>query len=169
MPLYLEKACSKSIGEVLGQFAQSKADRDSKLDAIRSDTAEAIEGLKDTDPVRQLVSSNSKALPTSFKALTKKLMRQQIVKDGKRVDGRTLDEVRPISAAAGVLPKRVHGSGLFQRGPSPGPAVQRPAPGGAPKAPGGAPKAPGGPAPGGPPAPPGGPAPGSAPPAGGAP
>ena len=116
LPLYLEKACSKSIGEVLGQFAQSKADRDSKLDAIRSDTAEAIEGLKDTDPVRQLVSSNSKALPTSFKALTKKLMRQQIVKDGKRVDGRTLDEVRPISAAAGVLPKRVHGSGLFQRG-----------------------------------------------------
>ena len=116
LPLYLEKACSKSIGEVLGQFAQSKADRDSKLDAIRSDTAEAIEGLKDTDPVRQLVSSNSKALPNSFKALTKKLMRQQIVKDGKRVDGRTLDEVRPISAAAGVLPKRVHGSGLFQRG-----------------------------------------------------
>ena len=116
LPVYLEKACSKSIGEVLGQFAQSKADRDSKLDAIRSDTAEAIEGLKDTDPVRQLVSSNSKALPTSFKALTKKLMRQQIVKDGKRVDGRTLDEVRPISAAAGVLPKRVHGSGLFQRG-----------------------------------------------------
>jgi polyribonucleotide nucleotidyltransferase len=116
LPLYLEKACSKSIGEVLGQFAQSKADRDSKLDAIRSTTAEAIEGLKDTDPVRQLVSSNSKALPTSFKALTKKLMRQQIVKDGKRVDGRTLDEVRPISAAAGVLPKRVHGSGLFQRG-----------------------------------------------------
>ena len=116
LPLYLEKACSKSIGEVLGQFAQSKADRDSKLDAIRITTAEAIEGLKDTDPVRQLVSSNSKALPTSFKALTKKLMRQQIVKDGKRVDGRTLDEVRPISAAAGVLPKRVHGSGLFQRG-----------------------------------------------------
>ncbi len=116
LPLYLEKACSKSIGEVLGQFAQSKADRDSKLDAIRNTTAEAIEGLKDTDPVRQLVSSNSKALPTSFKALTKKLMRQQIVKDGKRVDGRTLDEVRPISAAAGVLPKRVHGSGLFQRG-----------------------------------------------------
>ena len=43
-------------------------------------------------------------------------MRQQILKDGKRVDGRTLDQVRPISAAAGVLPKRVHGSGLFQRG-----------------------------------------------------
>ncbi|WP_186583208.1 polyribonucleotide nucleotidyltransferase [Synechococcus sp. MEDNS5] len=116
LPVYLEKACTKAIGEVLSQFEQSKADRDSKLDAIRSSTAETIEGLKESDPVRKLVSANSKALPTSFKALTKKLMRQQIVKDGKRVDGRTLDQVRPISAAAGVLPKRVHGSGLFQRG-----------------------------------------------------
>ena len=116
LPAYLEKTCSKAIGEVLSQFAQSKADRDSKLDAIRSSTAETIDGLKDSDPVRQLVSANGKALPTSFKALTKKLMRQQIVKDGKRVDGRSLDEVRPISAAVGVLPKRVHGSGLFQRG-----------------------------------------------------
>ena len=116
LPVYLEKACSKSIGEVLSQFDQSKAERDEKLDAIREKTAETIEGLKESDPVRQLVSGNGKALPNSFKALTKKLMRQQIVKDGKRVDGRTLDQVRPISAAAGVLPKRVHGSGLFQRG-----------------------------------------------------
>ena len=116
LPVYLEKACSKSIGDVLSQFDQSKAERDEKLDAIRDQTAETIDGLKDSDPVRQLVSGNGKALPTSFKALTKKLMRQQIVKDGKRVDGRSLDQVRPISAAAGVLPKRVHGSGLFNRG-----------------------------------------------------
>jgi len=116
LPLYLEKACSKPIGEVLSQFEQSKAERDEKLDAIRSSTAEAIQGLKDSDPVRVAVTANSKALPNSFKALTKTLMRQQILKDGKRVDGRNLDQVRPISAAAGVLPKRVHGSGLFQRG-----------------------------------------------------
>ena len=43
-------------------------------------------------------------------------MRSQIVNDGKRVDGRDLDEVRRISASAGILPKRVHGSALFQRG-----------------------------------------------------
>jgi len=116
LPTYLEKQCSKPIGEVLKQFGQSKADRDAKLDAIRASTAETIQGLKEDDPVRQAVSANSKALPATFKALTKKLMRQQILKDGKRVDGRGLDEVRPISAAAGVLPKRVHGSGLFQRG-----------------------------------------------------
>ena len=111
LPTYLEKNCSKAIGEVLKQFEQTKGERDDKLDAIRSSTAETIAGLKDDDPVRVAVSSNGKALPNSFKALTKKLMRQQILKDGKRADGRALDEGRTISAAAGVLPKRVHGSG----------------------------------------------------------
>jgi polyribonucleotide nucleotidyltransferase len=116
LPTYLEKQCAKPIGEVLKQFSLSKAERDAKLDAIKAEVAETIAGLKDDDAVKVAVSSNGKALGNSYKALTKKLMREQIVKDGKRVDGRNLDEVRPISAAAGVLPKRVHGSALFQRG-----------------------------------------------------
>jgi polyribonucleotide nucleotidyltransferase len=44
------------------------------------------------------------------------MMRQQIISDNVRVDGRKLDEVRPISCRVGLLPKRVHGTGLFQRG-----------------------------------------------------
>lgn len=43
-------------------------------------------------------------------------MRRQVVEDKVRVDGRKLDEVRPISCNVGVLPQRVHGSGLFNRG-----------------------------------------------------
>ena len=43
-------------------------------------------------------------------------MRAQIIKEGKRVDGRELNEVRAIEADAAVLPNRVHGSALFQRG-----------------------------------------------------
>lgn len=43
-------------------------------------------------------------------------MREQIIKEGKRVDGRELNEVRAIDADAAVLPNRVHGSALFQRG-----------------------------------------------------
>jgi polyribonucleotide nucleotidyltransferase len=116
LPTYLEKECAKPIGEVLKQFTLSKAERDAQLDAIKAGVAETIAGLKDDDAVKQAVASSGKVLGNSYKALTKKLMREQIVKDGKRVDGRNLDEVRPISAAAGVLPKRVHGSALFQRG-----------------------------------------------------
>jgi polyribonucleotide nucleotidyltransferase len=116
LPTYLEKQCAKPIGEVLKKFTLSKAERDAQLDAIKAGVAETIAGLKDDDAVKQAVASSGKVLGNSYKALTKKLMREQIVKDGKRVDGRNLDEVRPISAAAGVLPKRVHGSALFQRG-----------------------------------------------------
>ena len=116
LPKFLEKECAKPIGEVLKQFSQTKTERDDKLDAIKAEVAEKISGLKEDDAVKVAVSSNGKALGNNYKALTKKLMREQIIKEGKRVDGRNLDEVRPISAAAGVLPKRVHGSGLFQRG-----------------------------------------------------
>ncbi len=116
VPSYLEKNCSKAIGEVLKQFEQTKEERDNKLEEIKSGASETIEALKEDHAVRKALASNTKLLSNSFKALTKKLMREQIIKDGKRVDGRKLDEVRKIDAAAGVLPKRVHGSGLFQRG-----------------------------------------------------
>ena len=45
----------------------------------------------------------------------KKVVREQIVQKGKRPDGRTVDEIRELTAQAGFLP-RVHGSGLFSRG-----------------------------------------------------
>jgi polyribonucleotide nucleotidyltransferase len=114
LPSFLEKECAKGIGEVLKQFSQTKPERDEKLDAIKAEVVEKIAGLAEDDPIR--AAASGKALANSYKSLTKQLMRAQIVKDGKRVDGRNLDEVRPISAAAGVLPKRVHGSALFQRG-----------------------------------------------------
>ena len=116
LPAFLEQECAKDIGKILKQFDQTKAERDAKLDQIKASVSQAIATLKDDDAVKLAVSGNSKALTNSYKSLTKKLMRLQILQDGKRVDGRALDEVRPISAAVGVLPKRVHGSGLFQRG-----------------------------------------------------
>jgi polyribonucleotide nucleotidyltransferase len=116
LPSYLEKECAQGISEVLKHFEQTKAERDEKLDAIKAEVGEKIAALNGEDPIKVAVSSNSKLLGNSYKSLTKKLMRRQIVVEGKRVDGRNLDEVRPIQAAVSVLPKRVHGSGLFQRG-----------------------------------------------------
>ncbi|WP_411867831.1 polyribonucleotide nucleotidyltransferase [Vulcanococcus limneticus] len=114
LPAFLEKECSAAIGEVLQHFEQTKAERDEKLDAIKAEVVTKIAALAEDDPIR--LAASGKALGNSYKGLTKKLMRGQILKEGKRVDGRSLDQVRPISAAAGVLPKRVHGSALFQRG-----------------------------------------------------
>ncbi len=116
LPTWLDKQGSSAIGEVLAQFSQTKPERDARLDVIKAELSEKIAALKDQDPVKVAVAAHGKALGNAYKSLTKKLMREQILRDGKRVDGRSLDEVRPISAAVGVLPKRVHGSGLFQRG-----------------------------------------------------
>jgi polyribonucleotide nucleotidyltransferase len=116
LPTYLDQECAQAIGEVLQHFEYTKPEREEKLDAIKAGVAEKIAALPEDDPIRQTVTANGKAFGNGFKALTKKMMREQIVRDGKRVDGRALDQVRPITAAAGVLPRRVHGSGLFQRG-----------------------------------------------------
>lgn len=47
--------------------------------------------------------------------IEKKVVREYIAKEGKRVDGRRLDQIRTMSADVALLP-RTHGSGLFQRG-----------------------------------------------------
>jgi len=47
--------------------------------------------------------------------LQKYVVRRWILDDGKRVDGRSLDEIRPLASEVGILP-RTHGSGLFTRG-----------------------------------------------------
>ncbi|MEM8545652.1 MAG: polyribonucleotide nucleotidyltransferase, partial [Cyanobacteria bacterium P01_H01_bin.119] len=113
---FISKKATDDIKQVLTQFELSKAERDEKLDVIKDAIATEIEGLAEDNSVRAAVAANGKALGKTFKSLTKKLMRQQIVKDGVRVDGRKLDEVRPISCRVGLLPSRVHGSGLFNRG-----------------------------------------------------
>ncbi len=113
---YLEKNCTKSISEVLKKFEQTKEERDNKIEEIKISISSKIDGLKDDNAVKKSLSSNNKLLDNSYKALTKKLMRDQIIKEGKRVDGRELNEVRAIDADAAVLPNRVHGSALFQRG-----------------------------------------------------
>ncbi len=113
---YLDKNCTKSISEVLKNFDQTKEERDNKIEEIKISISSKIDALKDDNAVKKSLSLNNKLLENSYKALTKKLMRDQILKEGKRVDGRELNEVRAIDADAAVLPNRVHGSALFQRG-----------------------------------------------------
>lgn len=113
---FVAKQATDGIKGVLKQFELSKADRDSKLDAIKDEVAAAIEALPEDNPVKVAIAANGKALGKTFKSLTKTLMRQQIIEDKVRVDGRKLDQVRPISCRVGLLPQRVHGSGLFNRG-----------------------------------------------------
>ena len=114
---FLQERAAEPITKILAQFDLGKDGRDKALDEIKETSiVSAIAELPEEDPVKQSVTESPKLLPTLYKKLTKKLMRRQILEDGVRVDGRKLDEVRPISCMVGVLPQRVHGSGLFNRG-----------------------------------------------------
>src|SRR4029077_19695904 len=77
----------------------------------------------ETDRVKALAQAKlaeqfegrEKEISAAFRALTKKLVRQRIISEGLRIDGRGLTDIRPLAAMTHVLP-RVHGSALFERG-----------------------------------------------------
>jgi polyribonucleotide nucleotidyltransferase len=83
-----------------------KQDREEATDALRTRVAEQLAGR---------FEGREKELSGAFRALTKKLVRQRILRDKVRIDGRGLSDIRTLSAEVGVVP-RVHGSALFQRG-----------------------------------------------------
>ena len=56
-----------------------------------------------------------KEISAALRSLTKKLVRQRVLRDKVRIDGRGLKDIRPLSAEVEVIP-RVHGSALFERG-----------------------------------------------------
>lgn len=87
-------------------LATDKQDRDQKVSEL---TVEAQAALAEQFPEMQ-----GKINEAIYK-LEKKVVREYILKEGKRVDGRSLDAIRELSAEVGILP-RTHGSGLFQRG-----------------------------------------------------
>jgi polyribonucleotide nucleotidyltransferase len=71
--------------------------------------AETLAALAEKYPERE------KEISSFFEKELKTFVRNQILDHGQRPDGRTLEQIRPISCEAGILP-RVHGSGLFTRG-----------------------------------------------------
>jgi polyribonucleotide nucleotidyltransferase len=113
---FIADRATKPVQLILAKGEPDKKLRDTALDAVKAEVVTAIAELPETDPIVVAAAANSKVVDGLFKSVTKKLMRQQIIEQGVRVDGRKLDEVRPISCQVGLLPKRVHGSGLFNRG-----------------------------------------------------
>ncbi len=113
---YVAERATAPVKEVIARFEKDKKIREAALDAVKATIVADIALMDDANLVKVAVSANGKALSETFKSITKKLMRSQIIEDGVRIDGRKLDEIRPISCQVGVLPNRVHGSGLFNRG-----------------------------------------------------
>ncbi len=108
---YAEDVYDAVAGEVSAELAQAltiapKQEREAETDRVK---ALAVEKLA------QQFEGRESEISASFRSLTKKLVRERVIRDGIRIDGRGLTDIRPLSAQTHVLP-RVHGSALFERG-----------------------------------------------------
>ncbi|HHE31358.1 MAG TPA: polyribonucleotide nucleotidyltransferase [Chlorobaculum parvum] len=118
---FIEENCAANLKE-LAYKPLAKEERSDRTKAIYKETiAKTLEHFSSI--TREEVEANpEKALCLSehmidecIHDVEKKVMRHMILDDSKRLDGRTLNEVRPISIELGLIP-RAHGSALFTRG-----------------------------------------------------
>jgi polyribonucleotide nucleotidyltransferase len=103
----VEAAASDKLRELLA--IAGKQDREAKLD-------EAKEILKaDLAGEGKSFQGREKEISAAYRAVQKKLVRERILRDKVRIDGRGLADIRALGAEVEVLP-RVHGSAIFERG-----------------------------------------------------
>ncbi len=107
----LSKAVSKA-GEKAMRSAYAITDKQERTAAVSA----AKDAIKEALTEEQLEDPN---LGTALKKLESTVLRGDVVKNGKRIDGRALDTVRSIVCETGFLP-RTHGSALFTRGETQG-------------------------------------------------
>ncbi|MGH3450669.1 MAG: polyribonucleotide nucleotidyltransferase, partial [Haloechinothrix sp.] len=98
-------------GVVADELAQaltvvSKKERENRLDELKAGCLEQL---------AERFEGREKEISGAFRGLTKQLVRQRVLRDHVRIDGRGVRDIRPLIAEVEVLP-RVHGSALFERG-----------------------------------------------------
>ncbi|MGD2103488.1 MAG: polyribonucleotide nucleotidyltransferase [Anaerolineae bacterium] len=97
-----EQASDRIAEAVFG--AEDKEDRDNRIRQLQKEMVAHFEDAWDADAIKEALDN-----------VMRDIIRQRTIHDGVRADGRRKDEIRPLSAEAGLLP-RAHGSGLFTRG-----------------------------------------------------
>ncbi len=101
----VEAAATAELAQALavaGKQEREEAHRRRQAPACSRSSARTFEGRE-------------KEIGAAFRSLTKKLVRERVLRDKVRIDGRGLTDIRTLSAEVGVIP-RVHGSALFERG-----------------------------------------------------
>ena len=102
----------KAAGEEQMRAAFAIRDKQERTHAISA----AKEAIKAQLSEEQIEDAN---LGAALKKLESVVLRGDVVRNGNRIDGRRLDEIRPIACETGLLP-RTHGSALFTRGETQG-------------------------------------------------
>ncbi|MDQ3054873.1 MAG: polyribonucleotide nucleotidyltransferase, partial [Actinomycetota bacterium] len=101
-------AVESHAGQALSAAQQiaDKGDREAEGDRIKNETKAAL---------AEQFEGREKEISAAVRSVTKKIVRQRILRDKVRIDGRGLTDIRPLTAEVEVIP-RVHGSALFERG-----------------------------------------------------
>ncbi len=99
----VEAAAAERLTQV--QAIAGKQERNDATDALKDEVVSSLAQFE----------GREKEVSAAFRAVTKKVVRQRILRDKVRIDGRGLTDIRPLSAEVEVIP-RVHGSALFERG-----------------------------------------------------
>lgn len=100
----LKKDFKKNLDQFIENLASKEFEDKNALNAFVSEVAEITKDEYD-----------KKVIAKAIDTLTKKMIRENVMKTKKRIDGRALDQVREITVEVGILP-RTHGSAIFQRG-----------------------------------------------------
>ena len=118
---YKSFAVNEDVYEIIaGEFAErmkndvqtpDKPERDAKIDKLTED----VNAWYAEKFGEEKAEEDKTAIADSIYKLEKKTVRKLILEEGKRVDGRGIYDIRPLSCEVGLIP-RVHGSGLFNRG-----------------------------------------------------
>ncbi|MGO4342285.1 polyribonucleotide nucleotidyltransferase [Pedococcus sp. 2YAF34] len=103
----VEAATSADLTQAL--TIAGKQEREERIDAIKDAVKASLAGEGKEFEGRE------KEISAAYRSVQKKLIRQRILRDKVRIDGRGLADIRALGAEVEVLP-RVHGSALFERG-----------------------------------------------------
>ncbi|MFI7676651.1 polyribonucleotide nucleotidyltransferase [Actinophytocola sp. NPDC049390] len=114
-PAYQPDALEAVTAAVSDELAQAltiagKQERESKIDELKAATLEKVGATEGG-----AFEGREKEVGAAFRALNKKLVRQRILRDKVRIDGRGITDIRQLSAEVALIP-RAHGSALFERG-----------------------------------------------------
>jgi len=118
---YTSFAVNEEVYDIVaGEFSErmkqdvqtpDKPERDEKIDKLTED----VKAWYAEKYGEEKLEEDSKAIADALYKLEKKTVRKLILEEGKRVDGRGIYDIRPLSCEVGLIP-RVHGSALFNRG-----------------------------------------------------
>jgi polyribonucleotide nucleotidyltransferase len=113
----LDAGIAGRIREIVDQPILAAAlikEKKKRYDAYKEAKTKLVETLT-ADLGAEKFAASEKLIKDEFEERKYHVVREYVLGQGKRIDGRAMNEIRPISTEVGLLP-RVHGSALFQRG-----------------------------------------------------